>query len=390
MKKILLFCLILFSGSAFSQVNVTFQVDMRGYTISPVGAMFLNGTFNNWCGTCNPMTDANNDKIWDLTIPLPPGTIEYKFFVNNTSGPEILESGTPCTISSFGFTNRVLTFTGATVIPLNCFGACGACPTGPVKLPISLPITWQDTATVNYKVGDFGGNASSIVPSPTDPSALALKIIKTSAAETWGGTTLGTDNGFAANIPFSANSNQMQARVYSPSVGTKYLLKAEDKSNPNVKVETEATSTSANAWEVLTFNFAAGAQSPGTNEINYSFSYNKLSFFPNFGISGATAGEKTFYLGEVAFGVINSNKNQFVKNQVSVTPNPSSGLFDVSTSLEGNASIEISDLLGKVVYKRSDIISKSIIDISNVQNGIYLLKLSAGDKSSVNRIVVNK
>ncbi|MFM8977305.1 MAG: hypothetical protein ACKOJE_04560, partial [Bacteroidota bacterium] len=41
----------------------------------------INGTFNGWCGSCNTMTDANNDSIYEITLPLLAGAIEYKFTV---------------------------------------------------------------------------------------------------------------------------------------------------------------------------------------------------------------------------------------------------------------------------------------------------------------------
>ena len=60
---------LLTSFSIFAQINVTFKLDMTqqtGFTTPEV-----NGTFNGWCGaTCNPMTDANSDGIWEATIAL--------------------------------------------------------------------------------------------------------------------------------------------------------------------------------------------------------------------------------------------------------------------------------------------------------------------------------
>jgi hypothetical protein len=63
-------------------VDVTFLVNMN-----EVAETFttpeVNGTFNNFCGGCAPMSDANSDGIWELTIPLTPGTYEYKFAADN-------------------------------------------------------------------------------------------------------------------------------------------------------------------------------------------------------------------------------------------------------------------------------------------------------------------
>ena len=29
----------------------------------------INGTFNGWCGSCNAMSDADGDGVWDVTLP---------------------------------------------------------------------------------------------------------------------------------------------------------------------------------------------------------------------------------------------------------------------------------------------------------------------------------
>ena len=83
----LLAVLVSWNCSAF---NVTFRVDMSnvtGFTTPEV-----NGTFNNWCGSCAPMSDVNNDQIWELTIPLNAGTYEYKFSYDNFAGQEQFSS----------------------------------------------------------------------------------------------------------------------------------------------------------------------------------------------------------------------------------------------------------------------------------------------------------
>jgi 1,4-alpha-glucan branching enzyme len=82
---------LLLGSSAIAQTNVTFQVDMsqqNGFTTPEV-----NGTFNGWCGNCTPMTDANGDDIWEVTIPIPAGTYEYKFSADNWGSQEALVAG---------------------------------------------------------------------------------------------------------------------------------------------------------------------------------------------------------------------------------------------------------------------------------------------------------
>ena len=86
-------------------------------------------------------------------------------------------------------------------------------------------------------------------------------MVKASGAQTWAGTTLTADGtlGFAHKLPFDAVNTRMTVRVYSPDSGIKVRLKVEDHANSGVFVETDATTTKSNAWETLTFDFAAPA-----------------------------------------------------------------------------------------------------------------------------------
>ena len=71
------------------QSNVTFSVNMSNYPGGlGDGNVFLNGSFNGWCGECNPMSDDDGDGIWTVTIPLDDGNYEYKFTVNGWSNQE--------------------------------------------------------------------------------------------------------------------------------------------------------------------------------------------------------------------------------------------------------------------------------------------------------------
>jgi hypothetical protein len=65
-------------------VNVTFQVDM-GLVTAAFTTPEVNGTWNGWCGNCNPMTDADGDGVWELTIPLLSGNYEYKYSADGWS-----------------------------------------------------------------------------------------------------------------------------------------------------------------------------------------------------------------------------------------------------------------------------------------------------------------
>lgn len=166
------------------------------------------------------------------------------------------------------------------------------------KLRIALPITWEDSANIDYSTVDFGGAQSQVSSDPLNPSNLVLKVIKPADALIWAGTTLGTVNGFANPIPFSTQT-AIKVQILAPRVGMKMILKAE-RSDNGVAVETASMTRVANAWHTVTFYFDQPI--PGTAQFNPNGGYNKLSLFPNFGIDGATAGEKIFYVGDVEMG----------------------------------------------------------------------------------------
>ena len=51
----------------------------------------VNGTFNNWCGNCWPMTDVDSDNIWSTTVVLTEGEYKFKYSVDNWSEQENLD-----------------------------------------------------------------------------------------------------------------------------------------------------------------------------------------------------------------------------------------------------------------------------------------------------------
>ena len=99
MKKIYALMMLCLPMLGFAQKDVTFIVDMRDYSGSYT-TVHLNGDFNSWCGTCNPMTDPEGDSIWTVTLPLTADSIEYKFTLDGWTGQESLTSGTACTKTS--------------------------------------------------------------------------------------------------------------------------------------------------------------------------------------------------------------------------------------------------------------------------------------------------
>lgn len=119
--------------------DVTFKVDMQNVT--GFTTAYVNGSFNGWCGSCNPMTDANNDGVWETTIQLNQDTFEYKFTYDGWTGQENLTPGSPCTSTLGGFTNRSIIVGNANqVLPIVCWESCTNCtpPTRNITFKVDM------------------------------------------------------------------------------------------------------------------------------------------------------------------------------------------------------------------------------------------------------------
>ncbi|MBM3921347.1 MAG: T9SS type A sorting domain-containing protein [Sphingomonadales bacterium] len=111
------------------KANVTFKVDMSKYT-SSFTAVNLNGSFNGWCGTCNTLTDANNDKVYEITLPLnATDTFEYLFTLDGWATKETFTGGESCTKTTGQFTNRMGVVKADTTLPAVCWEKCVSCAT---------------------------------------------------------------------------------------------------------------------------------------------------------------------------------------------------------------------------------------------------------------------
>ena len=144
---------------------VTFRVDMSQYSGS-FGTVNLNGNFNNWCGSCNPMTDADGDSIYETTLSVSTAGIEYKFTLDGWSTAESFTQGDPCTVTdpTGVYTNRYLLTIQDTTLEAVCWNSCSACTTAPPPPPAGGNVTFSvdmsnytgSFTTVNVN-GDFNG-----------------------------------------------------------------------------------------------------------------------------------------------------------------------------------------------------------------------------------------
>jgi beta-glucanase (GH16 family) len=145
--------------------NVTFQVDMNNVA-NPFTLPEVNGTFNNWCGSCASLTDVNNDNVWDITLSVPAGYYEYKFSSDNWTIQEDLLNAGNCVVSAWGYTNRFLNITSDTILDLVCWGSCAECISSSVYgCTDPLATNYDSSATIDDGSCIYPSNCT--YPSPT-------------------------------------------------------------------------------------------------------------------------------------------------------------------------------------------------------------------------------
>ncbi|WP_395067002.1 hypothetical protein [Flavobacterium sp.] len=143
-------------------------------------------------------------------------------------------------------------------------------------LPIvTLPLTFESSA-LTYTFTDFGGATASVANNPDatglNTSAKVGKLIKGNASQVWAGSfiELGTPINFATQ-------QKIKMKVWSPQAGIIVKMKLENLGNSAINTELDATTTVANGWEELTYNF--------TGIVN-SNNYQRVVVFFNFGVAG--------------------------------------------------------------------------------------------------------
>ncbi len=156
----------------------------------------------------------------------------------------------------------------------------------------SLPLDFEDTS-IDYMIFGFGEATPEIIDNPDasgeNTSAKVVQVTKAMGAETWAGVGVP----LMETIDLSAGP-MFRVKIWSPRADVPVLLKFEDTTsppdangNPSIITEVIRNTSTASAWEVLTYDMSEFA--------GYSadHNYNQAIVFPDFGNAGA--GEVFYY-----------------------------------------------------------------------------------------------
>lgn len=288
-----------FDGGAISAVE---NPDTNGNSSTMVAKMVKNAG-QPWAGskiTVNaPFSFATNTsisiKVWSPRVGL---NLLAKFedavpWPNNTESGEVVVATTVANAweeLTFDFTgiSTAIDFTNLVLIMDN-----GTQGDGSDNYTIyiddiatSTPINFEPKFTFS----SFDGGAISVIANPDtngNASAMVAKMVK-NAGQPWGGSKI------TVPTPFSfVGLNKLKIKVWSPRVGLNLLAKFEDAvpwPNNTESAEVTATTTVANAWEELTFDFTG---------ISTTVEFYNLVLIMDNGTQGDGSDNYTIYLDDI-------------------------------------------------------------------------------------------
>lgn len=238
---------LILSFQAFSQVDVTFKVDMTGETISAEGVHVV-GTINGWNTSSNPLTQEGSTSIYTTSIEVNPGWHEFKYLNGNAWGTEE-SAGLPCATSNG---NRFLYINEsgeAVILEVVPFGDCNSEGTG---FDITFNVDMSSEASIssdgvhmagwinnwgtdNLMLENVSGTIYSInfrMPTPSDyPIAFEYKYLN--------GNAWGTDEILDADCETVPEANRLISvnnsgtDVYDVFNGCNYELSVDEISTVN-------------------------------------------------------------------------------------------------------------------------------------------------------------
>jgi hypothetical protein len=137
-----------------------------------------------------------------------------------------------------------------------------------------------DFASASVQYTPFEGLVSAAqADDPVDATNKVAKFVKGPAGQPWAGATIYTVAADQSVPAFDLSTNKVVTlRVFAPAAGQTIRLKLEDASNGAIVLEKDATTTKANQWETLSFDFAA----PDSGTYDPANTYNRVSVFPMF------------------------------------------------------------------------------------------------------------
>ncbi len=208
-----------------------------------------------------------------------------------------------------------------------------------IENPILLPVNFE-SSTLEYKFINFDGGAATVIDNPDktgiNTSNKVAQMVK-SGGQVWGGSYI------ELSKPIDFTTNKIfKLKVRSPRAGAKVLLKVENSGDNKINYEKELSTTVANGWEELIFDYSA---------IDITKNYNRVILIFDLGTMGDGSANYTFWFDDI--DLVNSLPLKLPMNfEAAFVDYTFTGFDGGAVSTDGNPSkngINLSNKVGKMV-----------------------------------------
>jgi len=83
-----------------------------------------------------------------------------------------------------------------------------------------------------------------------------------------------------------------------------------------------------------------------------------------------------------------ASTDEFTISDFNISPNPSRGVFVITTKKP--STFNMTDVLGRIVLNKQNILDSKTLDISNLNNGIYFINFINGNIKTSKKLILNK
>lgn len=242
-----------------------------------------------------------------------------------------------------------------------------------VSGPVALPVDFEEA--IDYNVLGFEGADSAVEASPDqtgiNTSATVVRTTKTVGAQFFAGTVFP----LTTPVDFSV-SEEIAIKTWSPKAGIPVRLKLENFDGSQF-VELDATTTVANEWEELIWDFSG---------MTSGIDFTKVVVFFEFIVDLPGDGSTYYYDDVRVFEILGAEDNN--ASSLISYPNPVTNEWNIE-SLGEISEIAVFNIIGQNILTVSPKNAKHSIDMSQFETGMYLMKVKSLSGTRTFRVIKN-
>lgn len=240
-----------------------------------------------------------------------------------------------------------------------------------LQLPADFEAAKEDTAWVQFaNAGDAPENMGQVENPAKDginTSDSCLLITVLDNADPW----VGAWSEAYGPLEFTTENHTIEMMVHK-SVTSNCGIKLESGDGDNVEVL--VANTKVGEWELLTFDLTAAI----------GHTYNRLVIFPDFP-DPRTAGS-TCYIDNIGWVGASTSVGELQRSEISIFPNPAAER--ITLQYPGMKSVTIANIVGQTVRSLElQGTDHEVIDVSDLNEGVYLIILDTADGTISSRFV---